>query len=485
MRPFSTEFPVQPSKSPQAFIEEVIAWLQGIKNSTVVSIDSAAELDGEVAYLLSETGEELRFRELQENQNYDALGFRHEFPDDEGRLWRSEAVLRKGLLDDGQDLIRFRTQCLAQRPGVELESPRKPYLIKSLLQSGWGGLDKTLGVSDQPTWLRKTDEDLSQACSVTLGSATRWLPVVYVSALEQNKWLLSSDQIKKLAFDLGGVAHVVVEPDRAFSFNLKDETDARNAYGGTIGICLPEKGLVRRFYFGWHTQDSRELAISVRFAALNLRQQMPATGWDWTDLQEEALYRQRHHLSDKISAEESASLYQEEIQNLQDRVHELEGQLNNQSSSDDLRADDGEFLPKNLIQRIGPEIYAGEISDRLRYAVFETLAASERIGLDARSKTVLERFVSRTITSPALNEFVEDLNRATRDGKRLSKEVPRLLVRHGYQEKSEKKHVTLESQENFQGLETLTVPKTPSDHRASKNLRAQVKKTLGINRLLD
>lgn len=235
-------------------------------------------------------------------------------------------------------------------------------------------------------------------------------------------------RIEKLACDLGGVAHVIVEPDRAFSFELREETDARNAYGGTLGLSSPGQGIVRRYYLGWQIQDGAELATAVKAAASSLRSQMPAFGWDWSDLQEQALRAQRERDRNRLTKAESDQLYLEEIGNLQDKLRQVKQQLSLRPA-DSVGTDEGEFSNDNLVRRVGPEIYAGEISDRLRLAAKLTLSRAEQNGLDARSKTILQRVVDRLPVSPALAELSKDLERATKDPKRVASELTSLLRR--------------------------------------------------------
>lgn len=484
MRPFATEFPVKTVYNRAAFVAEVIAWLRGTSYSTVLTSTSAKDLDGENAHLRSPAGEELRLRELEGADGWSAIGFRHDFPDYEGRLWRTEGVLRRAAAEHDQDLVRLRTQCLARTPGAHLETPRKPYLIKSLLTNGWGGVDARLPVSDRPVWLDDSDEGLATARAVTVGEATKWLPAVYVSATGKGVWLLSHREIEKLAYDLGGIAHVVVEPDRAFSFRLRDESAGRNAYGGTVGLSVPGQGVVRRYYLGWQIQHGGELAEALRAAATNLRGQMPAFGWDWTELQEQALRAQRERERNRLTNAESEQLYLEEIDNLQDKIRQLEQQLSSRPA-DGIGTDEGEFSTDNLVRRIGPEVYSGEISDRLRFAAKTTLSVADQIGLDARSKVILQRLVDRLPLSPALNELSQDVARATKDPKRIAAELTSLLGRHGYREKSDNKHIRLEATDGYDGLGSITLPKTPSENRGLKNLRKQIERTLGINKLAD
>lgn len=484
MLPFSTEFPVLPSANRAAFVAEVVVWIRGMQHQTVLSSSSEAELDGANVHVRSATGEELRMRELQTNEGWSAIGIRHDLPDDLGRAWRTECVLKCAAAEGGQDLVRLRTQCIATTPSARLDTPRKPYLIKALLKNGWGGKDQQFSVTDQPVWLENSDAGVASAKSVTLGEAAKWLPTVYVSATGESSWLLSQREIEKLAYDLGGIAHVVVEPDRGFSFHLRDETEGRNAYGGTVGLSAPGQGIVRRYYLGWQIQDGKELAAAIVAAASTLRSQMPAFGWDWTELQEQALRVQREREKDSLTEAEWNQLHQEQIDNLQDRIRELELQLS-VSPAASLGTDEAEFSTDNLVQRVGPEVYSGEISDRLRFAAKTTLSVAEQIGLDTRSKTILQRVLERLPASPALAELSQDIARATKDPKRVASELTSLLARHGYSEKSDNKHIRLEANQGYDGLGAITLPKTPSENRGLKNLRKQIERTLGITNLDD
>lgn len=487
--PLSTEFPVKATKSRADFVAEVVVWLQGTKYSTVLAPDSIQELDGENARLTAPngSGEELRLRELRDDDNWNAIGFRHDFPDDEGRLWRTECVLRRMAPGDGEDLVRLRTQCLAKASGARLKTPRKPYLIKALLKNGWGGTDGLLAVSDQPIRLDDTDEGLATARAATVGEAARWLPTVYISATGKETWLLNQREIGKLAYDLGGIAHVVVEPDRAFSFKLRNATRGQNAYGGTVALSLPGQGIVRQFFLGWQIQNPKGLADAVKGAATNLHGQMPASGWDWTELQEQALRKQRDAYKGTLSAEENEELFDELVKqndDLQAENRQLREQLRAvHLESSKAGAQEGELLNESFVRVLGPEVYDGEISDRLRFSAKTTLRVANQIGLDARSKAILQRVVDRLRVSPALAELSQDLERATKDPKRVAKELTALLGRHGYSQKSDNKHIRLEAKKGYDGLESITLPKTPSDIRGIKNLQKQIERTLGITKL--
>lgn len=484
MLPFATEFPVKRSGNKAAFLAEVLTWLRGMRDSTVLTPTADHELDGENVYLISESGEELRMRELKHNSDWVAIGFQHDMPDDQGRVWRTEGVLHRGEGDAEEDLIRFRTQCLARRPGAFLETPKKPYLVKALLKEGWGGLDGEIDVCDEPLWLEDSEEDVTLAALVLSGRASKWLPIVYVSATGHDEWLLTQNEITKLAYDLGGVAHVVVEPSRTFSMRLRDVSEGRNTYNGTLGIAMPHHGFIRRLFLGHQFEDVRDLIEGVRTATLRLRGFMPSVGWDWTELQEHALRNQRAALRGSLSQTDSEQLfddYSKQLGEQQDEIRRLKEQLGSQAVTDIEREELGSSV--DILRRVGKEIYEGEVVDRIRLAVQLALLTAEVNGIDDRTVAMWKRIIGRVPRSPALDELLADLSRATKDPKRMANELTALLCHHGYRSKSDNKHIRLEPDNGYEGLQNITIPKTPSEFRGLTNQRKQIERTLGIGKL--
>ena len=162
-------------KNKATFVSEVTSWLDGIRASNILGSASKRELDSENGYLRTDEGEELCFRELRDTSQWTALGFRHDLPDREGRIWRTEGVLRRANPDLEQDMVRIRTECIAKSSGALLTSPKKPHLIKSLIQNGRCGIDGNLSVTDEPVWLENSLEGIKLAKQVTLGEASKSL----------------------------------------------------------------------------------------------------------------------------------------------------------------------------------------------------------------------------------------------------------------------------------------------------------------------
>lgn len=422
---------------------------------------------------------------MKHEEEWEAVGFRHDLPDNQGRIWRTEAVLKRGSADSDQDLVRFRTQCIAGRPGAFLETPKKPFLIKALLKNGWGGYDGEIEVCDEPLWLEDNDDDVNLANLILSGKCSKSLPIIYISAIVDGEWLLTEEEIKKLAYDLGGIAHVVVEPNRHFSFKLRDQCNGRNLYGGTIGIALPFHGFIRRFFLGRNFVNANELAGGVRNSVFDLRVNMPTSGWDWTDFQEQILKNQRAAFRGSLSKTDADQLlddFTKQLEDIQEENRQLKDQLS-QISAMSLADEERNFTTDSILQNVGKEIYPGELADRIRYAAETALDVAELKGIDERSIAIWRRLVQHISRSPALDELIQKLSRATKDPKRVAAEVSGLLERHGYRAKSENKHIRLEPQAGFVGLNNITLPKTPSENRGLMNLRKQIERTLGIGNL--
>ncbi|CAA0110698.1 Uncharacterised protein [Starkeya nomas] len=483
MLSFATEFPVKASLDRGVFIAELIAWLRGMESSSIFDALHNIDLDNDLAHLVGGNKEELRIRELMHDNILEAIGFRHDIQDDSGRLWRTEAVLKQKEYETSERVVRIRTQCIAKTPGAMLGIPKKPFFIKSIINDGYAGIDNVLQVTDNPIWLQESGSDLDLAKYIITGKASYNLPIIYISADNNNKWIFSKNQIIKLAFDLGGIAHVVVEPSKEFSFKIQEIIDDRNVYGGAIAISTPDRGVVRSFYLGWKFDSPNMIFDTVRSDVIAIRGQMPARGWDWTELQEQALRRQRERERNRLGASELESLYEEENNYLRDRIKQLEDDILSYAPRTLSSSNDDDLNFSKISEKVGPEIYPGEFGDRIRMAMKECIARSDQFGLDARSKVVFEAFISHSEPSVRLKELLDELEASAKDPKRMASVLSSLLVMHGYQNKSNNKHLRFEPRDGYSGLDNITIANTPSDYHSLQNLRKQIERTLGLSKL--
>jgi len=127
-----------------------------------------------------------------------------------------------------------------------------------LLSQFGGGLDGELPVQIEPTTLKESETGRKIATSIFEQTLNCTLPIIYISASEKDKYAVIPD---RLARNLCGMAHIVVEPSRVFSQKLRHEVDSRNIYGGIIGIYWPNGAgatLFRR-----NSQDVKKFERSI------------------------------------------------------------------------------------------------------------------------------------------------------------------------------------------------------------------------------
>ncbi len=471
MYALATEFPVSSSLDRATFIASVVAWLRGTKQDSLFNDKPSSDLDKLFAEIKSMSdGQILTVRAVAEGES--DIGFRYDFPQDD-LLWRTEGVLKLSRQDGKSPLLRIRSQCTATSALGKPLPPKKSYLIKVLLKDGHGGDDGLLRVTEKPHWLSSQDIDL--AAAIVEGQATNHLPIVYVSATNSRPKGFQ-DQIEKMAYDLGGIAHVVVEPSRDFSFNLRDKTNGRNVYQGYIGIFEPHTGLQARF------SPSDDLSYKVGKACHVIRTHMLQKGWDWTDLQDASLRAQRKREQNRLNVEDLQNVYEEELQAKDDVIRELQQQLLQRPTSIPDLENENNLLDQGLLASLGQEVYEGEFSDRVRHTIFFALKYADARGIDKRTRIVFERILNNTAVSQELQELRAELRRAEKDSKAPAR-ISRLLEKHGYSPKSDKNHIRLEALPGCDGLAPVTLPKTPSDYRSMKNTISDIEKNMGINHL--
>ncbi|MEQ1518593.1 MAG: hypothetical protein ABL931_19100, partial [Usitatibacteraceae bacterium] len=454
--------------------------------SKVFQDGSEFVLDSDNSVFRADNGEELSVREISDDRGkLIAIGFRHDNPDELGRLWKTEGVLKFESDAEAQAVVRMRTVCTARLQSAPLEIPKKPFLVKALLQDSWGGMDELFKVSDAPHLLQPDKDGLELATAIIKGQASRYLPVVYISAKSRSTYELDDEDIARLAYQLGGFAHVVVEPDRQFSFALKTVANARNAYGGTIGVYVPGQGPIARIYRSAAFSTDQLLHERIRGATMAARTRMPSTGLDWSDLQEFALRRGRIGKTDQSDFADLEQLYLEEIAALKEHIQERDAtiqSLNAELAFEDENQPEIDFFD-NVENAIGAEIYKGEILDRVRLAALLAISCKDREGLDQRSMELFKAITTSSQVSRGFREISSAIKNNLKDNATLCDSATRLLQQHGFDKVTHNEHTKLTPTTNMLGLGPIVVPKTPSDHRAPSNLQSTIRKELGLIKL--
>lgn len=475
---FATEFPARLDIDKAAFAAAAIAWIRGIKKSKVLEQADAKELYDDDVWLETTEGETLSFKTFEQGQT-SVFGVRLEIPDERGLRWRTECVYSNF---GNEAYLRVRGQCVAIDGAAQVSTPLKPYFITQSINDEWAALDGNFKTASKPHYLR--DEDVDIASSILSGSATKFLPSIYVSRGNRNQLPFDAEY---LARKLAGMCHVVVEPDRSFSFDLMQQTEGRNPYGGAVGLFSPSGREVGRFFRRAGDNTGSQLAGTCVEQVNHFMSSLAASkAWEWQQLQE----GQSRHLREQVAAHSSDHLdeyinaFDAEIQAKNERIENLENllQLSRHKSLAE-SAERSDLLPPNLVSKIGPELYEGEFSDRLR-AYLTMSVQSDSTQADERTKIFIEKFLGATETSGRANSLISQIKTASKDGKETPKRLGALLLSFGFTKSHDGKHLKFSPPNDFFGLQTEVLPSTPSDsQRGGKNRGQEVIRHFGLNDL--
>lgn len=467
MLSFMTELPVDNRHGSPDFLRTIQTWIlgsphSGFKEDELSKIFTAGEARIQKA---NEAIESL----LVAAENEDRAGIRYT-RHDKGLEWVTSVVFS---WTPSASWVGIRVSCESSHPAVHLPPAKKPVLVQTLLNELGGVSDGALFVGNSSVRLEDVDVDL--AARLIRGQAGCRLPIVYVSAGFQRDYIVDPD---RLAADLAGMAHVVVEPNRPFSLRLKLEVASENVYGGTIGIYWPDGGGRRSFFIGREHESPGEVARAifqeVRTALTNRRGLDICT---WASLQEAA---SRHALQAlRASGSQEIGKYIEtfdkELAAKAQRLEAAEREISRQHA--ELRAYEMRLAANpGALLRIGREedLYPGEVFGIMRDALED---GATRVLADSRRQHVLASVLD---AKPKDEDFAASMKKQLKDLLRGSRSVDskirRGLEAMGFTITEEGKHYKLVFQDDDRY--TFALAKSGSDHRGGLNAASDIGRLL-------
>lgn len=468
MLTFATEIPVSQERSTTDLLAVCKTWILGSPYTEFshVDFDNVNSLED---WSCSKKNESVHFARC-ETDNLSIGGLRYLKRESTSLEWTTEIV---GTKSAESFWVSIRVSCESSAPSIRLPQPKKPYIIRQLLDSLGGGKDGEFDISDTPLELR--NDEIEFASALILGRSENRLPVVYVSAQPNNTPLVDPQQLARW---LSGMAHVVVEPNRPFSLRLMLEVDRQNVYGGTVGIYWPDGAGKRAHFLGAQYKFPRDIesAVSeeIRVALANRR---PLSNCTWAFLRETLSRRAYQRLKAEGSTEISqyVDAFDAEIQAKEERIQEAEKEISRLQAV--VRALEAKCssLPGGSILSFGKEqdFFPGEIRDIVLTALSD---ATKSVRSNSRRRHVLDdllRVNKQQGEAQQIEEEIKSLFKAYRD---MDARCRSALERLGFEVSEDGKHYKAVFQGD--GRYTFTIPKTSSDHRAGKNLASDIKNIL-------
>ena len=395
-------------------------------------------------------------------------GLEHQWVEDGEREWRTEVVACE---QHGGIVAAVRLDCNLLRPGPRLPVPKKPYVVRRLLEDLGGGDDAGFTVGDAPH--RLEEWAVEGAAKLVTGTAGVRLPVVYVSVGRFREPFVDVDELARW---LGGMAHVVVEPSRYFSFALARNAGRMNAYGGAVSIYWPDGAAAQDRFLpsSFATANAMQSAIAarVRTAMTHIR---PASNCTFEYLRELVSRRRIEHLREagSTAVEDYIEAFDAELKAKDERLASLDREVGRLKA--ELRRYDNSDRQEGGILTSGAEreFYPGEVRD----AVIHTLLHGRNALLpDGRRAHLISDLLEVNQASSAERDVEGEIKDAFSESGDLGGEQRRVLEDLGFSVEEAGKHWKA----IYQGDDryAFTISKTSSDHRAGKNLASTILKKL-------
>lgn len=467
MLSFATEFSVDAERTTADFIQAMVKWITESPH-TSLSADRLRELQQKDEASV-QSGNETVQSLVSSTADVDLAGIRYSRRDNDLE-WLTTVVFSRTSSDAR---IGIRVECESMHASARLPPAKKPVVVRTVLESLGGAADGPLLVQDDAHVL--TNSDVELAAKLIRGDAGCRLPIVYVSAQFRGGHLVD---VHRLAADLSGMAHVVVEPNRPFSVRLQIEVDSENVYGGTIGIYWPEGGGRRAFFLGEEYSTPGHLAAAikdeVRAALVNRR---PMARCTWAYVRETASRRAIQTLksSGSKAIEDYIKTFDQEIeakdQRLKDAEREIQ-RLHNELRKYEARAG----TASGGLLRLGRErdVYPNEVLCILLDAIED---AATRVPENSRRQHVLMSVLeANKLDGSPLEAHREQLKKLLRGMTTIDGKMRRELEDMGFSISEDGKHFKLV----FQGDDryTYTLPKSGSDWRGGLNAASDIARLL-------
>ncbi len=467
MLKFSTLFPIDNDASIEKLIDVAQKWIVGSPHSQLTD-DELSEYAGQEEWQHQVGSETLSIIEAN-TDNYISAGVRYQKQESELR-WVTDIVgtkLKSGFY------VSVQVSCDTNNPAAYIPGPKKPYIVRQLLDSIGNGEDGELSVTDSPHFLSNSDIEL--ASSLIQGASGVQLPVVYVSAESGNKPFVDAE---KLARWFAGMAHVVVEPNREFSFRLMHEVMHNNAYGGAVGIYWPggtgRKVLLPSIsgYDSFHLE--REISNALRAGLNTVRMPRYCT---WGNLKELNARRRFEKLRSEGSTEiesyidafdDEFAAKSEELTEANKEISRLTAEL--QAAESVGRSVTGEPV---LVKGSEKELYPNEYKDML---LLNLTKLQSQVPANSRRDHLLKDVISANTSSGGIEEKATSVKTQMKSYRKMDNDMRNFLEEIGFEITGEGKHYKA----IFKGDERyiVSLPKTSSDYRAGKNIASEIVKLL-------
>lgn len=385
---------------------------------------------------------------------------------DTSHTWITDISINE-YINDGNLWVQIQSDFLTQDVVYKSPNPKPPLIVIKLLDAFSGGNDDIFEINIEPVYLEDKEEDIELASKIVNSLTKNRIPVVYVSA-RYNYYEHAYNLIpERLARKLSGLAHVVVEPeDAVFSTKLKHQVNARNVYGGAIGIYWPDGQEISIYRRGkLNAKEFESLIYDEITKATTSLIPLKKCGWDEINnikiKQSIIKLKKQGNSSDELISliDTDNTRLENENRELQSKVDTLESRIKILQEKKPSQGD--------LYLNTGTEddFFDGEI---LEYLVKTLERSLTSIRKDTRHHHIITELVKSNPHENKMNELDKKLKQALNGYKEMDKKVSCTLTEIGFDiDMENRKHNKITYQGDNRYVYFLST--TGSDYRGSLN----------------
>jgi hypothetical protein len=467
MTTFAAEFPINPDRSVNEVICVACRWITGSPHSSFKNSDlDDLPIDEEKSISAENEQVMVAHSTIADGE---IGGLRYE-RSEASLAWTTSIVSLKA---GGRHLLRIEVVCEAINLVVRLPPPKKPYFIKQALAELGGGDDGEIPVTDKP--FRLTDAEAFAAAKLILGTAGNVLPIIYISTGFDGRHLVNPDELSRF---VGGLAHVVVEPSRSFSYLVKKLTRSRNVFGGAIGVYWPESDVRKSYFSEGGPRAGRGLALEIaKDIRVVLSNQRQRSNCSWNILKESVAKNRYEKLKGEGSTElnKYISAFDDDIAAKQQVIAEREQEISRLTAEVRRLTSIEQFAQGGMI-KLGDEqdLYEGEIRDIIISALNELVGRGVHSG--SRKEHVLRDLLLANIPVGVAQKNSEEIKSLLRDYRSMDAKTRIALSRLGFDLSDDGKHwkAVFGGDPRY----TFAIQKTGSDYRGGLNLVSDITKAI-------
>lgn len=382
--------------------------------------------------------------------------------------WTTEISSR---VENNQHWINVIASIVTNTASKEPPEIKKPLIVIRLIDRFGGGDDDGVPISINPIFLDETKNGKEIATAVITANNTCTLPIVYISSTNNNRHAIIPE---RLARALSGMAHVIVEPHRAFSHNLRKDVASRNVYGGVVGIYWPKGSGVTLFRRGTTDIKTFEKDIfSTICDALAVLISPRKCSW------EEVIHVKNRNAIEHLKKEglnateanDIVALYEVELTEKTENIKDLNREIDRLSALLRTRESKTPVQGGMLIDTGDEEDY---FNDEILAVALHAIKDYARKGVHPNSRR--EHILTAIINSNSVDDIHEQntktLKDVLRDYRDMSKKVKTTIEGLGFSICADGKHwkVTYQDDERY----TYILPKSGSDYRGGLNAAADI-----------